>query len=185
MAFEFLREFLYNRRAFLLPLPRELREYPGARTFRTTFGKKLTDTFFAFAGKLGFVSELSSDAKLAFPYPKSWLSAKHPRMGIFDYLTLGIPRLATKLFEAANYVADKGYDNSLAWIPGVLGYIVNHAILLPLRYLTAAAATLVVSPLVLGIYIVSSVLGNNTYNRALEIVDMKVQSPTTTLSPIK
>ncbi len=90
-------------------------------------------------------------------------------MGIFDYLTLGIPRLALKIFDAAHYLDEKGYDKSAVAVGG-LGNIVN-IILIGLRCLVAAAATLVVSIPVLAIHIVSNLVGlvTGTYNTALAI----------------
>ncbi len=140
MAFNLFKKvgyFLYSHRQFLVPLPKELREYPTARTQRTTLGQKFKDTFLAFAGKLA-----------VFPGPRSNnpVPAKNPRLGIFDYLTLGIPRLASLLFRGA--VALSGKHPILALV--VLGlFVVSNIILMPLRYFVAAVATIAVSPVVL------------------------------------
>ncbi len=164
MAFNLFKkvgDFLYDHRQFLVPLPKELREYSAAaRTQRTTLGQKFKDTFFAFAGKVR-VSDLNPGER------ESLLGAKSPRMGIFDYLTLGIPLLATKLFYAADYFKRKDYT-LLARPVAILGFIAN-IILLPLRYLVATVATIAVSPVVLVTQFYSKIVGSKEYNEALEI----------------
>ncbi len=139
-----------------IPLPRELLTYPAARTQRTTFLQKLKDTFYVFAGKR-----------------PGWIEGRtdNPgRLGIFDYVTFSIPRLFSKaLFGAAGFIDRWNNDRYIApqilkFFPGGLAMVFELA-----RYLVAAAATIAVSPVVLVVHGVSSLVGNKQYNEALKI----------------
>ena len=150
---------------FFIPLPKELREHPAVRTQPTTLRTKLNDTFFAFAGKLAiFIVEKEKSNHVFL--------AQNPRMGIFDYLTLGIPRLASLLGRGAE--ALEGYT-ILFWVSFVL-FVVSNITLLPLRYSVAVTATIVVSPLVLVIHLFSSLVGSKQYNESLAIKNDRGQT---------
>ncbi len=154
---------------FLLPFPREFLEYPGARTLRTSFLKKLMDTFFVFAGKIRVTDPEPGNKEDFYTVNNPLSTATNPRMGIFDYLLLGIPQLTAKLFYAAKYIAAKG-SKKLAVGVATLGFITN-IILQPLRYLVAGAATLLVFFPVGAIHLISRFLGSETCNTALAIKD--------------
>lgn len=164
---------------FLLPLPREFHTHPGARTLRTSLGKKFKDIFFAFAGKL---NPAALPNKLG-----PWLGSKEPRAGLFDYLTLFIPRLVTglaiKIFDLedtlntltitvvgnapATVISSKSIYTYIAF---GLAWLINIPALIA-RYLVAAATTLVVALPVIAIHLVSSLieLVTRTYETALTI----------------
>ena len=144
-----------EKKNFYIPLPRELRNYPAARTLRTTFLEKLKDTFYALAGK-----PLQKTGKFI---------TKGDRLGILDYLTLGIPRVFTKAFlSIGDYLSrfQTPIPKALSYVPLGLGKILQFA-----RNLIALVATVLVSPLVLVIHGVSKAVGYSKYGRAREITN--------------
>ena len=141
---------------FYIPFPRELLTYPGARTQRTTFPEKLKDTFYAFFGKT--------------PRYRPGYGEKPGRLGIFDYLTLGIPRgLKWAFFGMSEFLPKLGLIGMvLSYVPRALGKVVEY-VSLAARYITAIAATVVFSPIVLITHLVASVVGYDKYTSALAI----------------
>ncbi len=138
---------------FYVPLPKELLAYPAARTLRRTFPQKLKDTFYAFAGKR--------------PGWKGGNTTNPGRLGIFDYVTFGIPRLVSKVLFSVTKIDHMDiyrFTLLLKFVPWLLAMVFELA-----RYLAAAAATIVVSPVVLAIHGISWLVGHEQYLEALRI----------------
>ncbi len=144
-----------------IPLPRELREHPAARTQRTSLLKKFQDTFSVFWGK---VKEGSAYT------PTRW--------GIFDYLTLGIPRLLMNILKGAVKFLLSFNNPALeivSYVPYGLAHIVG-LVSLAVRYLTAAVATVLFSPVVLITHLISRLVGSENNDKALKLKGAYIQT---------
>ncbi len=158
------KDYLYDNRDFFVPLPRELREYPAGRTKRTPLAQKFLDTFKAFFGKPSKLIDKSQGDTPDNRTPSRW--------GIFDYLTLGIPRLLTNgLLGLANLLKSTDYTilQLVSYVPWALGKIVGYVVHFAVRVLIAAVATIVVSPVVIVTHLVSWLVGEKQYNAALQL----------------
>ncbi len=155
-----VKSYLYENRRFFIPLTKELREDPAARMQRAPLRQYFKDTFSAFLGKN--VDERSPG-----------------RLGLFDYLTLGIPRLLVKaLFGLDNVLESFNYfiPKTLSFVPWVLGGVIDFILSGVARYLVAAVATVVLSPVLLVTYLISSFVGLEQYDKALRLKNKQNQT---------
>ncbi len=162
---------LYSNSDFLIPLTKELRQHPVVRTLRTPLTQKFKDTYGAFSGKLQ-----TQKTRHVPPNPENLTRG---RLGIFDYLTLGIPRsLSTGLVKFANFLHSSDYPilKVLSYIPGGLGYLVHFVANVAARAVIAFAATVVVSPVVLVTHLVSLLVGAKQYKEALQLRGSNAQT---------
>src|SRR5262249_1970391 len=136
----------------------ELREHPARRTQRTSLRQKFQDTFSVFWGK----------AKTGSHYtPTRW--------GIFDYLTLVIPRLLLNMLESACGFLNGRHNsvlNVLSYVPYILGNIAG-IVSWAARSFVAGVATVLVSPVVIVTHFFSWLVGYKQYNKALELKDVQ------------
>lgn len=122
----------------------ETSEYIHAHTLRSGYTHKLSDTFTVFSGTR------------IFPFYEQ--DERH--VGIFDWLTLGIPWL---LDESTRWCFQNFNENDSVGLRviallGIIPTSIISGITNTLRYSLASAFTLAASPLVLGIHIVSRLI---------------------------
>ncbi|KTC88931.1 hypothetical protein [Fluoribacter dumoffii] len=116
----------------------ETKQYPHARTYRTTFWGKVADTFLVFSGHL-------------FPNYREKEPFKKIHFGIFDYFTLGIHFLLTTSLLSAL----RGASLPLLIPAGILTFLFNTP-----RLLFAAAMTFISLPFVSIAWAVTKEKGN-------------------------
>ncbi len=150
---------------FFVPLPRELRQYPAARTQRTTLWQKFKDTYYVVAGKQPVLNLRDSNQENVQIFMQV---VKPGRLGIVDYVTLAIPKLIAKGLLDFSWFLDRQdiIPPLLSNVPWALGSVVETA-----RALSAAVATVLFSPVVLVTHLIASLVGLRQYNKVLELKD--------------
>lgn len=120
----------------------ESTEFAHAHTLRSTFLRKLWDTFSVFAG-----------TRLAD-------SDEEKHVGLLDYGTLFIPRLIDELLVMCFMASDRELLplRILSWI-GIAILIIPAFVTNVVRYPLAAILTILFSPLVAGIHLFSKLIG--------------------------